>query len=210
MFSSCAGLGLGGRREDRLGQAMRSPARPAAARRRPRRLAGTPPSPSRPGSRAPRLHRQRPQPLDEHRTAARPAHARRPRRRSAGSSPVRWFGTTCARRSNQNSAMRVSSRPLPGMGWPMITSKAEMRSLATISSARRPPRGCRAPCRGRSAAANAVVSNSASGASVGVGCGVHRRTCAARPHSARSAPADGPISAGRPQRGPACRASAIS
>jgi hypothetical protein len=30
--------------------------------------------------------------------------------------------------------MRVSSAPLPGIGSPITTSKAEMRSLATISS----------------------------------------------------------------------------
>ena len=52
----------------------------------------------------------------------------------SGAWPVRWWGTMCESRSNQNSATRVSSSPLPGMGSPMITSKAEMRSLATISS----------------------------------------------------------------------------
>jgi len=34
--------------------------------------------------------------------------------------------------SNQNSAIFVSNAPLPGMGSPMMTSKAESRSLATI------------------------------------------------------------------------------
>jgi hypothetical protein len=38
-----------------------------------------------------------------------------------------------ASRSNQNSAMRVSSSPLPGIGSPITTSKADSRSLATIS-----------------------------------------------------------------------------
>ena len=52
----------------------------------------------------------------------------------SGAMPVRWFGTTSASRSNQNSAMRFSTRPLSGMGSAMTTSKAESRSLVTISS----------------------------------------------------------------------------
>jgi len=50
----------------------------------------------------------------------------------SGACPVRWLGTMAARRSNQNSAMRVSSAPLPGMGSPMMTSNALMRSEAII------------------------------------------------------------------------------
>jgi len=38
------------------------------------------------------------------------------------------------RRSNQNSAISVSKRPLPGIGSPITTSKALRRSLAIISS----------------------------------------------------------------------------
>lgn len=34
--------------------------------------------------------------------------------------------------SNQKSAIWVSSAPLPGMGWSMMTSKAEMRSDAIM------------------------------------------------------------------------------
>ena len=52
----------------------------------------------------------------------------------SGACPVRWLGQICPSLSNQNSVICVSSSPLPGMGSPMITSKAEMRSLATISS----------------------------------------------------------------------------
>ena len=36
-------------------------------------------------------------------------------------------------RANQNSAICVSTRPLPGIGSPMTTSNALRRSLATIS-----------------------------------------------------------------------------
>jgi hypothetical protein len=35
--------------------------------------------------------------------------------------------------SNQKADMAVSTRPLSGMGSAMITSKAEMRSLVTMS-----------------------------------------------------------------------------
>jgi hypothetical protein len=52
----------------------------------------------------------------------------------SGASPVRWWGTMCLSRSNQNSATWVRISPLPGIGSPMITSNAEMRSLATINS----------------------------------------------------------------------------
>ena len=50
----------------------------------------------------------------------------------SGASPVRWFGTMSFNCSNHHSAICVSSAPLPGMGSPMMTSKALMRSLATI------------------------------------------------------------------------------
>jgi hypothetical protein len=49
-----------------------------------------------------------------------------------GASPVRWLGQTWPRRANQNRAICVRISPLPGMGSPMITSKAESRSLATM------------------------------------------------------------------------------
>ena len=50
----------------------------------------------------------------------------------SGASPVRWLGTMSFNCSNHHSAICVSSAPLPGIGSPMMTSKALMRSLATI------------------------------------------------------------------------------
>ena len=50
----------------------------------------------------------------------------------SGAWPVRWFGTMSCRWPNQNSAICVSSRPLPGTGAFITTSKALSRSLATI------------------------------------------------------------------------------
>ena len=54
----------------------------------------------------------------------------------SGDSPVRWIGQRLAplgpSLSNQNKAICVSSAPLPGMGSPMMTSKALRRSLATM------------------------------------------------------------------------------
>ena len=51
----------------------------------------------------------------------------------SGASPVRWLGPSGASLANQKSAICVSSRPLPGTGGFITTSKAERRSLATIS-----------------------------------------------------------------------------
>ena len=53
--------------------------------------------------------------------------------RSARSVERRWPGTTSASWSNQNADMAVSTRPLCGMGSSITTSKAEMRSLVTMS-----------------------------------------------------------------------------
>ncbi|MCY1545493.1 hypothetical protein D9M68_814390 [compost metagenome] len=54
----------------------------------------------------------------------------------SGASPVRWIGQMFRPLgpswSNQNSESWVSSAPLPGIGSPMITSKALMRSDATM------------------------------------------------------------------------------
>src|SRR5437764_11524656 len=47
---------------------------------------------------------------------------------------IRWLGASSAVRSNQNTDSAVSIRPLSGMGVGMITSKALIRSDATISS----------------------------------------------------------------------------
>jgi hypothetical protein len=52
----------------------------------------------------------------------------------SGGSPVRWLGQMWPSLANQNSAICVSSAPLPGIGSPRMTSKALSRSLATISS----------------------------------------------------------------------------
>ena len=45
----------------------------------------------------------------------------------------RWFGTSDANFSNQKCEICVSTSPLRGMPLGMMTSKAEMRSLATNS-----------------------------------------------------------------------------
>src|SRR5256885_12204817 len=58
----------------------------------------------------------------------------------SGASPVRWLGQMWPSLSNQNSAICVSSSPLPGMGSPMITSKADRRSEATIRMRSSPDR----------------------------------------------------------------------
>ena len=54
----------------------------------------------------------------------------------SGASPVRWIGQMFSplgpSLSNQNKAICVSNTPLPGIGSPMITSNALMRSDATI------------------------------------------------------------------------------
>ena len=50
----------------------------------------------------------------------------------SGASPVKWLGQICPSLSNQNSAICVSNAPLPGIGSPMTTSNALMRSEATI------------------------------------------------------------------------------
>ena len=44
-----------------------------------------------------------------------------------------WLGMISPIFPNQNADMRVSTSPFPGMGFGMTKSKAEMRSLATIS-----------------------------------------------------------------------------
>ena len=59
-----------------------------------------------------------------------------PSGKSAGSALIRWLGARSASSSSQCRVMAVSTRPLSGMGSAMITSKAEIRSEATIS--RRP------------------------------------------------------------------------
>jgi hypothetical protein len=46
---------------------------------------------------------------------------------------MRWLGTISSVRSNQNFESPVSTRPLSGIGVGRTTSKAEMRSEATIS-----------------------------------------------------------------------------
>ena len=54
----------------------------------------------------------------------------------SGTSPVRWIGQMFRplgpSLSNQNSESWVSNAPLPGIGSPMMTSNALMRSLATM------------------------------------------------------------------------------
>ena len=47
--------------------------------------------------------------------------------------PVSWFGTMCPSLANQKFAISFSTRPLSGMGSGSTTSKAESRSLVTIS-----------------------------------------------------------------------------
>ncbi len=46
----------------------------------------------------------------------------------------KWFGTTCAVRSNHHADIWFSTLPLSGIPVGRMTSKAEMRSVATISS----------------------------------------------------------------------------
>ena len=68
-----------------------------------------------------RLDRHRLQALDQHRAAAHLRALRRARPRSPARSPVRWFGHDVRRAcANQNSAICVSTSPLPGIGSPMI------------------------------------------------------------------------------------------
>ena len=57
---------------------------------------------------------------------------------SAGSVEMRWWGVSSANRSNQNLEIWVSTTPLPGRPLAITTSKALMRSLATISKASPP------------------------------------------------------------------------
>jgi hypothetical protein len=52
---------------------------------------------------------------------------------SATSSVTRWLVTRSAVRANQNSERPVRTRPLSGIGLGSTTSKAEMRSLVTIT-----------------------------------------------------------------------------
>src|SRR5215213_6915443 len=54
--------------------------------------------------------------------------------RAAMSVDTRWLATTGARSSNQNALMAVRIRPLSGMVSVITTSKAEMRSDATMSN----------------------------------------------------------------------------
>src|SRR2546423_2170904 len=49
-------------------------------------------------------------------------------------SASRWFGHTCEVRANQNAERPVRTRPLSGISVGRITSKVEIRSLATSSS----------------------------------------------------------------------------
>ena len=56
----------------------------------------------------------------------------------ATSVPVRWFGIRWAVLPNQKFEIWQSISPLPGIGSGSTTSKAESRSLATISRRPRP------------------------------------------------------------------------
>ena len=49
-----------------------------------------------------------------------------------------WLAMTCSVRANQKLDTWVSTRPLPGIGVGKMTSKAEMRSLVTMSSSSGP------------------------------------------------------------------------
>ena len=98
-------LGLGGGREDRLGKLGRlAQAREAAECRRPCRLAGTPSSRNRPGSRGPRTRSARPRSCGP--AWCRPSRAARST--SSGRSicvksvVIRWFGSSSS--SNQKAA----------------------------------------------------------------------------------------------------------
>ena len=53
---------------------------------------------------------------------------------SVTSAVARWFSTILSVKSNQNSDICVSTRPLSGIPFGITTSKAEMRSVATIRS----------------------------------------------------------------------------
>ncbi len=57
---------------------------------------------------------------------------------AAGSAASSAPGTTSASSSNQKQVMAVSTRPLCGIGSPMITSNALTRSEATMSRRSRP------------------------------------------------------------------------
>ena len=57
---------------------------------------------------------------------------------SAGSVEMRWCGVSSANRSNQNLEICVSTTPLPGRPLAITTSKALMRSVATINKASPP------------------------------------------------------------------------
>ena len=132
MFSSCSPqLGLGGRREDRLGQprAVDQPGR-QRDRRTPRRSRRYSTSPSRSGSRGPRT---RPAASRSRRHSHRPARANSaPGRRRVA---TRWFGTTSASCSNHHSdSCGEDLRPCPGSAVGSTWSKAEIRSVATSSS----------------------------------------------------------------------------
>jgi len=81
-----------------------------------------------------RLDRQGFEALDQHGTARHLRHfGGRDRALRRIALVVRQMLAPCGPSlSNQNSAICVSSAPLPGMGSPKITSKALKRSLATI------------------------------------------------------------------------------
>ena len=51
----------------------------------------------------------------------------------SGLMPVRWLGTMSERRSNQNRARALSTRPLSGIGSLSTTSNADRRSVVTIN-----------------------------------------------------------------------------
>jgi len=46
---------------------------------------------------------------------------------------IRWFTTISVIFVNQKADMRVRMEPLPGIGFGITTSKAEIRSVAMIS-----------------------------------------------------------------------------
>ena len=130
-----ARFGFGGRREDRLGQLVAfEQARRAAECRRSRRSSGSPSSRSRRRSRARRI---RSAPCGSASPAWNGLRADRDKAcsgagKASTSAVMRWFGTMPRRRSNQKSDICVRTRPLPGMPWGRMQSKAEMRSVATI------------------------------------------------------------------------------
>ena len=116
---------------------------------------------------------------------------RHPATMSAGSAVTMLPGARSASSSYQKAVMAVSTRPLSGIGSAKTTSKALIRSEATISSRPSPRRRGRGPCpsatRGRSTLTASGPSVDARPAPPGTGRGAAGTARGRRPRPARPA-----------------------